>query len=36
LNAIGWSIKEDKNEEKLKEIVNDFDGEKIYVDVELV
>jgi hypothetical protein len=36
LNAIGWSIKEDKNEEKLEEIVNDFDGKEIYVDVKLV
>ncbi len=36
LNAIGWSIKEDKNEEKLEEIVNDFHGKEIYVDVKLV
>ncbi len=26
LNAIGWSIKEKKNEEKLEEIANDFEG----------
>ncbi len=36
LNAIGWSTKKDKNEEKLEEIVNDFDGKEIYVDVKLV
>jgi hypothetical protein len=36
LNAVGWSIKEKKNEEKLEEIVNDFDGKKIYVNVKLV
>jgi hypothetical protein len=36
LNAVGWSIKENKNEEKLEEIVNDFAGKKIYVDVKLV
>jgi len=36
LNAIGWSIKEKKNKKKLEEIVNDFDGKKIYVDVKLV
>jgi hypothetical protein len=35
LNAVGWSIKE-KNEEKLVEIFNDFDGKKIYVNVKLV
>ncbi len=28
LNAFGWSIKEKKNEKKLEEIVNDFDGKK--------
>jgi hypothetical protein len=28
LNEVGWSIKENKNEEKLEEIVNDFDGKK--------
>ncbi len=36
LNAFGWSIKEKKNEKKLEEIVNDFDGKKIDVDVKLV
>jgi hypothetical protein len=36
LNAFGWSIKEKMNEEKLEEIINDFDGKKIYVDVKLV
>jgi hypothetical protein len=36
LNAFGWSIKEKKNKEKLEEIINDFDGKKIYVDVKLV
>jgi hypothetical protein len=28
LNVVGWSIKKNKNEEKLEEIVNDFDGKK--------
>jgi len=36
LNVVGWSIKEKKNKKKLEEIVNDFDGKKIYVDVKLV
>jgi hypothetical protein len=28
LNAIGWSIEEKKNEKKLEEIVNDFEGKE--------
>ncbi len=28
LNVVGWLIKEKKNEKKLEEIVNDFDGKE--------
>jgi hypothetical protein len=36
LSAVGWLIKEKKNEEKLEEIINDCDGKKIYINVKLV
>jgi hypothetical protein len=28
LNAIGWSINEKKNEKKMEDIVNDFEGKE--------
>jgi hypothetical protein len=36
LNAVGWSIEKKRNEEKLEEIVNNFEGNFFCVDAKLV